>query len=302
MYYLHLNDIHGQAIFHKDFFHNGFNDLKLGQNQYERMVSLMDPWIGKILKRVNLSNTLIVLTADHGSDVASFDSEMEKLSKSAKEKLVVKKDFTIKTGQKITSKLPKFFNPLRRNLSKKYRAKRNSIVEKQILPVLQKIEFEEQNPYKKRLLQNMLKASSLPYDEKFRIPLILCGYGINSHSIISKQIRSVDIFPTILDIFDYPNNYKIHGKSLMNFILGKSHSEEPAYIESHKNANEGIFENMVGIRTSNFKYFRNKDNASENLHLFNLEKDPLEISNIANQNKKIISSLENLIQKIQNSI
>ena len=45
VYYLHLNDIHGQAIFHKDFVHDNFNDKKLGQNQYERMVSLMDPWI-----------------------------------------------------------------------------------------------------------------------------------------------------------------------------------------------------------------------------------------------------------------
>ena len=207
VYYLHLNDIHGQAIFHKDFFHDDFNDVKLGKNQYERMVSLMDPWIGKILKRVNLSNTLIILTADHGSDVASFDSEMEKISKSAKEKLVIEKNFSIKTGQKITSKLPKFFNPLRRNLSKKYRAKRTSIVEKQISPVLDKIESEEQDPYKKRLLKNMLKASTLPFDEKFRIPLIFSGYGVDSHHITSQQIRSVDIFPTILELLKFENNY-----------------------------------------------------------------------------------------------
>ncbi len=302
VYYLHLNDIHGQAIFHKDFLHDDYNNSRLGQNQYERMVSLMDPWIGKILKCVDLSNTLIVLTADHGSDVASFDSEMEKLSKSAKEKLVVEKNFTIKTGQKLTSKLPKFFDPLRRNLSKKYRAKRNSIVEKQISPIIDKIELEEQNPYKKRLLQNMLKASSLPFDEKFKIPLILCGYGINSHHIISQQIRSVDIFPTILELFRYPNNYQIHGKSLINLLSGKSVPEEPAYIESHKNIDEGIFKNMVGIRTSNFKYFRNKNDSLQDLHLFDLKNDPLEITNIANQNSKVISLMENLIKKIQTSI
>lgn len=302
IYYLHINDIHGQAIFHKDFLHDDYNDSRLGQNQYERMVSLMDPWIGKILKCVDLSNTLIVLTADHGSDVASFDSEMEKLSKSAKEKLVVEKNFTIKTGQKLTSKLPKFFDPLRRNLSKKYRAKRNSIVEKQISPIIDKIELEEQNPYKKRLLQNMLKSSSLPFDEKFRIPLILCGYGINSHHIISQQIRSVDIFPTILELFGYPNNYQIHGKSLINLLSGKSVPEEPAYLESHKNIDEGIFKNMVGVRTSNFKYFRNKDDSLQDLHLFDLKNDPLEITNIVNQNSKVISLMENLIKKIQTSI
>jgi len=302
VYYLHLNDIHGQAIFHKDFIHKDFNDLRLGQNQYERMISLIDPWIGKFLKKIDLSNTLIVLTADHGSDVASFDSKMEELSKSAKEKLVVKKNFTIKTGQKITSKLPKIFNPLRKNLSKKYRENRNSIVEKQISPVLDKIESDEKDPYKKRLLHNMLKSSSLPFDEKFRIPLILCGYGINSHHIISQQIRSVDIFPTILELLERENNYQIHGKSLLNLISGKSNVEEPAYIESHKNVNEGIFENVIGIRTSNFKYFRDKDDSSKNLHLFDLENDSFEIKNIAKNNPQIISLMENMIKKIYTSI
>lgn len=302
IYYLHLNDIHGQAIFHKDFSHNDFNDSRLGQNQYERMVSLMDPWIGKILKKIDLSNTLIILTADHGSDVASFDSEMEELSKSAKEKLVVEKNFTIKIGQKITSKLPKFFNPLRRNLSKKYRAKRNYIIEKQISPVLDKIESDEQDPYKKRLLHNMLKASSLPFDEKFRIPLILSGFGINSHHIISQQIRSVDIFPTILELLGYKNNYQIHGKSLINFLSGKSNLEEPAYIESHKNVHEGIFENVIGIRTSNFKYFRSKDDPSKNVHLYDLQNDLFEVKNISIDNPQSISIMENLIKKIHTSI
>lgn len=302
VYYLHLNDIHGQAIFHKDFVHDNFNDKKLGQNQYERMVSLMDPWIGKILDCVNLSNTLIILTADHGSDVASFDSEMEKISKSAKEKLVVEKNFSIKTGQKITSKLPGVFNPLRRKLSKQYRAKRSAIVEKQISPVLDKIESEEEDPYKKRLLKNMLKASTLPFDEKFRIPLIFCGYGITNHNIISQQIRSVDIFPTILELLKFENNYHIHGKSLMNYVLGKNASEQPAYIESHKNVNEGIFKNLVGIRTSKFKYFRNKDDPSQDLHLYDLENDPLEIKNISEDDKKIIPLMENLIKKIRTSI
>lgn len=301
-YYLHLNDIHGQAIFHKDFFHEDFNDVKLGTNQYERMVSLMDPWIGKILKNINFSNTLIILTADHGSDVASFDSEMEKISKSAKEKLEVKKNFSIKTGQKITSKLPKFFEPLRRNLSKKYRAKRTLVVEKQISPILDKIESEEQDQYKKRLLKNMLKASSLPFDEKFRIPLIFSGYGVDSHHIISQQIRSVDIFPTVLDILGIENNYHIHGKSLINYFSGKTTFEEPAYIESHKNVNEGINKNLIGIRTSKFKYFRNKDEPSKDIHLYNLESDPLEIKNIANDDKKTISSMESLIKKIQSFI
>ena len=88
----------------------------------------------------------------------------------------------------------------------------------------------------------------------------------------------------------------------MNYVLGKNASEQPAYIESHKNVNEGIFKNLVGIRTSKFKYFRNKDDPSQDLHLYDLENDPLEIKNISEDDKKIIPLMENLIKKIRTSI
>ena len=301
LYYLHLNDIHGQAIFHKDFVHPDFDNKSLGQNQYDRMISLMDRWIGQFLEKINLEETLIILTADHGSDVASFDDEMEALSRSAKEKLVVEKNSMIKTGQKITSRLPRVFKPLRRSLSKKYKEKRNSVVEKQINPVLEKIESTEKDPYKKRLLKNLLKAATLPFDERFRIPLLFSGFGIHSPKIISKQIRSVDIFPTIFTLLNYQNDFQIHGETL-NFLSDDSNLEELAYIESHKNVQEGISKNLIGIRTSKFKYFRNKNNSSIDVHLFDLEKDPLEIHNIADRNPLIISEMESSITQIQNSI
>jgi len=301
LFYLHLNDIHGQAIFHKDFIHPDFDNKNLGQNQYERMISLMDRWIGQFLEKINLEDTLIILTADHGSDVASFDDEMEALSRSAKEKLVVEKNSIIKTGQKITSRLPKVFKPLRRSLSKKYKAKRSAVIEKQINPEIEKIESTQKDPYKKRLLKNLLKSATLPFDERFRIPLLFSGFGINSPKIISKQIRSVDIFPTLLSLLNYQNDFQIHGKNL-NFLSDDSNSEELAYIESYKNVQEGISKNLVGIRTSKFKYFRNKDDSTIDVHLFDLQKDPLELHNIVNENPLIVSEMEFSLTKIQDSI
>ena len=301
LFYLHLNDIHGQAIFHKNFVHPDFTNKKIGKNQYERMVSLLDIWIGKFLEKINLDETLVIITSDHGSDVASFDDDMETISRTAKEKLVVEKNSVIKSGQKISSKLPKFFKPLRKTLSKKYKNKRNNIIEKQIHPILKEIELTQKDPYKKRLLINLLKSATLPYDERFRIPLLFTGYGINNHKIISKQIRSVDIFPTILMILKYEHTFKIHGKKLDIFSTDTL-QEEFAFLDSHKNVEEGITQSLIGIRTSEFKYFRDKLNEKLDVHLYDLKNDPLEIKNISGTNPLKVAEMELIIKKVLNQL
>mgnify|MGYP001468283660 CR=1 FL=1 len=54
-------------------------------------------------------------------------------------------------------------------------------------------------------------------------------------------------------------------------------------------------DDKVGIRTSNFKYFRS-NNPGENVNLYNLKKDPQENENIANNNPDIVEKLENILQ------
>ena len=148
----------------------------------------------------------------------------------------------------------------------------------------------------------MLKGSVQVFDEKFRIPLILTGYGIDAHSIISQQVRSVDIFPTLLEILGYDTDLPIHGTSLLPIIKKENMVENPAYLESHKNVVEGINYNIIGIRTSNFKYFRDKNDPNKDVNLYDLTNDPYEEHNIANNNKQLISEMESIIKRIQTSI
>ena len=51
----------------------------------------------------------------------------------------------------------------------------------------------------------------------------------------------------------------------------------------------------VGIRTSNYKYFRSTHNAKERVHLYDLKNDPYENNNIAETNKKLVTKFENLV-------
>ena len=295
-YYIHLNDIHGQAIFHNDIIPEGFDDKRNGNNQYERMVSLMDKWLEMIFKKINLDNTLVIITADHSSDVGIFDEELEKLYQKTRESRIVKKSNMIKLGQKIFSKTPDTFKPLRAKLSEKYREKRDSIIEKRGDPMLKEIENAEENGYRKRVMRNIVRGTAQVYDDRFRIPLLFCGYGIKENKIITQQVRSIDIYPTIFDVLGLKINDRIDGSSLLPLAKGMSVKENPAILESRINVEEGVTSNTIGIRTSKYKYFRNIDDHEKDVTLFDLENDPLEEENIQQLEKEIILEMENILK------
>ena len=63
-YYIHINDLHLPNWPSQEFDKNEF-----GTNRYERVVSQIDYWIGKIFEVIDKENTIIILTADHGDFV-----------------------------------------------------------------------------------------------------------------------------------------------------------------------------------------------------------------------------------------
>ena len=49
------------------------------------MLSALDYWIGTLLKKINLKNTIVVITADHGEFVPSINLNGEIISYFGKE-------------------------------------------------------------------------------------------------------------------------------------------------------------------------------------------------------------------------
>ena len=148
-----------------------------------------------------------------------------------------------------------------------------------------------------------MKYSILPimdlYDDKYVVPLILTGYNIPSNKIINQQIRSVDIFPTITDIIGLSDvNYGKRGTTLVPLMQGKQVQEIPAFLESATNSTRSSDSNVIGIRTSKFKYFRDRNDPTKNVHLYDLKNDPLEEKNIADGRKDMIEEMEKHLVEI----
>ena len=278
-FYIHILDLHKPVVVPKK-----FDDEKFGLSQYERMLSATDFWIGKILEKINLSNTLVIFTADHGEYIpfVKHEGKIISLEASAAEKNL----------WKWGNKVPQNLYPIKRKLAGLIRTTRNQIKNT-------KLDHSSFSEYEKRVLLHQ-RQGNVPdlYDDLIRVPLIFSGYGITSNSIISRQTPHVDIFPTILDIIGIESQEQVDGKSLLPIINGKKLRDSFVYIESSPGIGKGK-DKVIGIRSSNFKYFRDLNNTGRVLHLYDLKNDSLEENNIANKSKSVLKNLEEELLKIR---
>jgi len=56
---------------------------------------------------------------------------------------------------------------------------------------------------------------------------------------------------------------------------------------------------LIGIRTSQYKYLRSRDQKTQNVILYDLKNDPNETKNIAPLNPQIVEQMEIILQKIR---
>ncbi len=292
-YYLHLYDLYIGSYNLEKSNVKELNAEGFGKTNYERMFSAIDVWIGNILTNIDLEKTLLIITADHGHEKGAFDSEMEKYHKKNRLVRENKGGVSFKIGQKIARRFPKSMKPVSKKLAGAYKSKSDETIQNKIKPELEKIEKMELRPYEKRLMKNAVLPTAHVYDDRVRVPLIFSGYNIPSDTIISQQVQSVDIFATIADIIGLDNvNHDRRGRSLTPLMQGKQLEEIPAFLESATNSTRSPDSNVIGIRTSEFKYFRDRDDSTKNIHLYDLR------NNIVETKKDVVKKMEKIVVDI----
>jgi len=116
--------------------------------------------------------------------------------------------------------------------------------------------------------------------------------------VITKQVRHVDISPTIYELLDIPLDIKISGKSLISLDDESSQEENPSYLHTMPYQKLSPSD-MVGLRTGKYKYFRAAHDPKANVNLYDLENDPYENNSIAEENKELIKEFEREISEIE---
>tara|TARA_B100001167_G_C16755289_1_gene298409 strand:- start:16 stop:1458 length:1443 start_codon:yes stop_codon:yes gene_type:complete len=301
-YFLHFYDLYTASVFEID---GGgskeLTDKNYGNNKYERILSAMDIWIGKILDAVDLNNTLVILTADHATERGDYDSNLEEYAEYC-QKIRAWNPNPVSKSVASVKKLPKILQPIKTVMSKSYSRRRRNILKNKIRSEIEKIENEDLSPYYKRLKKSAIGNVLGIFDDRSVIPLCFSGFGITPRNIISDQVRSIDIFPTIMDIINSPDIDNIRGRSLLPYLEGEKMDEVSVLIESIPPSPKSSTTNSVGIRTSKYKYFRDRNNAGKNIHLYDLIKDPLEEKNLGEELSDIVQKMENTLNEMRDKI
>ena len=229
-----------------------------------------------MIDRIDFEKTLIILTADHGDYISMFD---------VREK---EKNPLIKNAKSIAKSLiPKKVLP---TIHEKKKEITNKIHQRKL-----------QTPHEKRMFTTRPMGKRFFFDDVVNVPLIFSGHTLKHVKPIDQQIGSIDIFPTVLDLLAIPQNKsKVNGRSVLPLINNEKFDSIPIYMESSITKTQTIDpQPAVGIRTPEYKYFRQLDNVNENVHVYDLQKDPFEDFNLASERPDLVKKFENILQDVR---
>ena len=277
-YYFHIFDLHSLREGKKPLGIKNFDHEKFGSSLYERTVSSIDFWLGKILEHVDLDNTILILTSDHGERIPYGGLREVDFEPKLQNTVDFGKKLLPKSAHKIGGQ---FLSNVRKSVGKRKLNKDN----------------QKLTNYQKRSRETFDKVSL--FDEMLHIPLLFTGNHINSRTV-SDLVHHTDIIPTLCEQININLNQTIHGRSLVPLIEGNKIEEKPIYLRTRPYLDPKPNErDSVGIRTSSYKYFRSTYNAKENVHLYDLENDPYENNNIAQSHEQLVARFENKILELQ---
>ena len=138
------------------------------------------------------------------------------------------------------------------------------------------------------------------YDATLRVPLILKDPSLPPRNhIVTDQVRSIDIAPTLIELFGLSKPNQIEGQSLVPLARGdKESSARAAFSETYFPLYHFDWSPLHSIRTLNFKYIE-----APKPELFDLSHDPTESENVLKRKAEVARSLaEQLKRESTNSL
>ncbi len=123
------------------------------------------------------------------------------------------------------------------------------------------------------------------YDELLRVPLMIRFPKGAHRGVVNTQVQTIDVLPTILEFCEIDLDPHVMGHSLLAYKNGANeHQQFPVFSERA---------DLISMRTEKFKYIYNMELKTG--ELYNLQNDPDESKNLADEDAKAAAQMQSEI-------
>jgi iduronate 2-sulfatase len=138
------------------------------------------------------------------------------------------------------------------------------------------------------------KAGSL-FEMGTRVPMMISAPGMKGNGTsCTRIVESLDIYPTLVELAGLPVQKEIEGTSLTPLLKNPSADwDKPGFSVWSE---DGSTLHGVAVRTEKFRYAEFGENGKNGAMLFDPHADPLEMTNLANEEKykSVVAELSKL--------
>ena len=128
------------------------------------------------------------------------------------------------------------------------------------------------------------------WDDSTRVPLIFSGPKVKAGQVCSKPVELLDIYPTLIELCDLPQNEKLEGLSLLPQLEDANATRIRPAVTTHNPGNHGV-------RSEGWRFIQYADGTRE---LYDMRNDPNEWKNLAEDSKfrKVIEEHLQFLPKV----
>ncbi|MBN1437691.1 MAG: sulfatase [Sedimentisphaerales bacterium] len=272
MTFLHIWELHEVRVPPPE-----FNHSKYGYGPYERTLSAVDHQLGKLFKEIDLDNTIVVVTGDHGESLA--ECRVKRFLEWARRKKKLRR-WAYWCGTML--------DRLRRY-----------------------VPFGPFDHYSPGFDNHFYGHGFHVYDFLIKVPLMIVGgKNVPAGLRIDRQVSQVDIMPTLLDllgVLSTESDSTKRGRTLYPLMRSPCDNnwQEHAYTQASGIILLDKTNWILGLRTPDWKYAYTYLASEPKEQLFDLKRDRLELTNVVDRfphiARRFRSDLEQLIAVQENT-
>lgn len=241
----------------------GFNHPRYGRSLYQRSLAYVDHLLGELFATIDLDNTVVVVTGDHGEGIAGAIDDPRAIVQAG-----------LQWSYRLTRRLPKETKTRILTLAK-------SLI---LVGRDRKAASGDSNgsaaPTERADVAG--HAHLCGYDYLVRVPLIVHAPGqAPAATRIDLPIRHRDIAPTILDLAGIDTWRPELSTSLLPVARGEETIERPGLTEAMQTMLHDPLRSLIAYRAGPYKLIYTPENPDVPDELYDLASDPSELANLA---------------------